>query len=133
MSVNDKKNITRDSIDTDVTFTDSVSRNSSFTDHGDTDENDIAVELPIIKKGNKTTVHYNGLLNNNGAEKVYLHYGFDGWKHTNTVPMKKSHGRCYSMQVNVDGRNEMNFCFKDNSDHWDNNSGSNWSVGIESK
>lgn len=98
----------------------------------DNDPKDIYVELPDVKKGKKTTVHYSGILNNSGAEKIYLHYGFDGWNNTSTVPMKKTHDGCYSMEIDVRGNNEVNFCFKDSADNWDNNSGTNWNVGITS-
>ncbi len=91
----------------------------------------ISIELPVVKKGIKTSVSYNGILNNSGADKVYLHYGFDGWKNTETVPMYKTHGN-YSTEVKVEGKNELNFCFKDNANNWDNNNGANWKVNINS-
>ncbi|MBC8059397.1 MAG: carbohydrate-binding protein [Clostridiaceae bacterium] len=95
-------------------------------------DNSIAIELPVVKKGNKTSVCYNGILSNSGAEKVYLHYGFDGWRNTETVPMYKSNHGSYSTEVKVDGKEVLNFCFTDNANNWDNNNGSNWTVGIDS-
>lgn len=94
-------------------------------------DNNISIELPEVKKGDKTSVRYNGLLTNSGAEKVYLHYGYDGWKNTETVPMKKDVTGSFSTEIKVKGNSEINFCFKDNADNWDNNSGSNWKVEID--
>jgi len=129
MSNNDRKfnnrKINNRTINEDIIFTSSV--------NNDTEENDIFVELPEVKKGEKTTVHYNGILNNSGAERVYLHYGFDGWNNTSTIPMKKTHEGCYSMEIDVKGKDEVNFCFKDSANNWDNNSGSDWKVGITSR
>lgn len=96
------------------------------TDHS------ISIDLPQIKHGKKTEINYNGILSTSGAEKLYLHYGFDGWNNAETVPMRKTHHGNYSAHIKVDGRNELNFCFKDNANNWDNNSGANWKVGINS-
>lgn len=101
-----------------------------FQDTTISDKN-IAIELPVIKKGNKATVSYNGLLTNSGAEKVYLHYGFDGWNSAETIPMYKTHGS-FNTEIKVTGKQELNFCFKDNAENWDNNSGTNWKVQIHS-
>ena len=106
-------------------FQDTTSTNTVVADKN------ISVELPIVKKGNKATVTYNGLLNNCGAEKVYLHFGFDGWKDAETIPMYKNHGS-YNTEIRMTGREELNFCFKDNADNWDNNSGKNWTIKIHS-
>ena len=97
-----------------------------------TTDSNIAIELPVVKKGNKASVSYNGILSSSGAEKVYLHYGFDGWNNTETVPMYKSNHGAYNTEVKVDGRDVLNFCFTDNANNWDNNNRSNWTVGINS-
>lgn len=93
-------------------------------------DNEIAIELPKVGENEKTTVRYNGLLTNKGAEKVYLHYGFDNWTNTNTVPMSKSSRGSYTTEIKVKGKDSLEFCFKDNANNWDNNNGSNWSVDI---
>ena len=90
----------------------------------------ISVELPDVKRGDKACVSYNGILTNSGSEKVFLHYGFDDWKGTDTVPMRKDHNGSYSTEVKVEGENELDFCFKYSANNWDNNNGSNWKIGI---
>lgn len=124
MSINDRR-INDRTIKDDIISTGSLSGNI----HG----NDAFVGLPEVKKGQKTTVHYNGILNDSGADNVYLHYGFDGWSNTSTIPMKKTHDGCYAAQIDVKGKDEVNFCFKDSANNWDNNNGTDWKAEITSR
>ncbi|NMA52115.1 MAG: hypothetical protein GX949_03785, partial [Peptococcaceae bacterium] len=43
--------------------------------------------------------------------------------------MEHRHGG-WEKVVHLDKGNQLNFCFKDGSDHWDNNNGSNWAYKI---
>ena len=83
-------------------------------------------------KGGLQEIGYRGLLARHGADKVYLHYGVDGWKNPKTVPMEKRSDGSFSCQISCDAERSIDFCFKDSADHWDNNSGWNWSVDIKS-
>jgi hypothetical protein len=81
-----------------------------------------------IKAGGKVKIKYNGLLAGSGADKVYLHYGVDGWKKPQTIPMEKS-GNYFETEVKITASvRHMDFCFKDCADHWDNNTGLNWTA-----
>lgn len=101
--------------------------------HNDCNASDnIIIELPKLCKGEKTAVKYKGLLNKNGADKVYLHYGFDGWKNVQTVEMEEAQNGMFFTHVKVDGNEEINFCFKDAANNWDNNNGINWTTEITS-
>lgn len=91
----------------------------------------IIIDLPEVKHGSKTMVTYNGILSNKGADKVYMHYGFDGWHNTDTQPMKKNINGCFNAEVQVRGHHQMEFCFKDSANNWDNNNGTNWKVDID--
>jgi hypothetical protein len=107
----------------------------NINSHNDQDSafsDNISIELPEVKRGNNTTVSYNGLLTNSGAEKVFLHYGYDGWKNAETIPMKRDIRGAFNTEIKVKDGTELNFCFKDNADNWDNNSGINWKVEINS-
>ncbi len=84
-------------------------------------------------KGSLEEIGYRGLLARHGADKVYLHYGVDGWKSPMTVPMSKKTDGSFSCQVSCTGDRCIDFCFKDSADHWDNNSGHNWSVPVNRK
>ena len=93
-------------------------------------DSDISI-LPDVKKGSETFISYSGILNNSGADRVYLHYGFDGWSHPDTVAMNKSVSGAFNTEIKVNGKNELNFCFKDSANNWDNNNGSDWKVEID--
>lgn len=87
--------------------------------------------LPDVKRGCKTSVNYDGILAQHHADRVYLHYGFDGWNSVNTIQMDKSSGSgTFTTEIKVNGRNELNFCFKDSANNWDNNNGCDWTVDI---
>lgn len=77
--------------------------------------------------GNQVNVCYTGLLNNSGADKVFLHYGYSdpqNWRDTTTASMERT-PRGWEMSVPM--RNHtMAFCFKDSANNWDNNNGHNW-------
>lgn len=95
-----------------------------------TEENSIIIGLPELSKGEKTSVIYSGLLSKKGADKVYLHYGFDGWNNVNTIAMSEAQNGVYTAKLKVDGDREINFCFKDDANNWDNNYGINWKTEI---
>ena len=102
-----------------------------LTQQSDIEENTITIELPQIKHGNSASVTYNGTLSNSGADRVFLHYGYDGWHNTDTIAMKKDIKGNFSTEIKVRGHEEMNFCFKDSANNWDNNNGMNWKVNID--
>jgi hypothetical protein len=71
------------------------------------------------------------MLNQHGTQRLYLHYGFDGWNDAETVLMSKTNHNTYATNVRVNGDRELNFCFKDGANNWDNNNGADWKVGIK--
>jgi|SRR5690554_100281 len=76
-------------------------------------------------------VKYQGLLKESGADEVFLHYGFDGWKPpAKTVKMERLPDGSFGVDVNFQGEREINFCFKDPADNWDTNNGTNWNINV---
>ena len=90
----------------------------------------VDVEPYPIKAGSKAKIRYNGLLSQCGADKVYLYYGVDGWKKPQTIPMERVGDRFETEVKTAASVQHVDFCFKDSADHWDNNSGSNWSADV---
>lgn len=76
------------------------------------------------------TVVYDGLLKNAGADRVFIHYGFDGWTNPGTEEMRREQDGNFSGSILMQGTSECNFCFKDSADNWDTNNGWNWSTDI---
>lgn len=89
------------------------------------DERIILEPSPVIS-GGKVKIAYRGLLKNAGANEVYLHYGFDGWKDRSTVKMSRSPGDVFITEIKAVADEKIDFCFKDSAGNWDNNSGQNW-------
>jgi hypothetical protein len=86
-----------------------------------------------VQRGGIEEIGYRGILARQGADKVYLHYGADGWKNPKTVPMNRRADRSFSCEITCEGEKSIDFCFKDSADHWDNNSGHNWYVPVSRK
>ncbi|MEW6173705.1 MAG: carbohydrate-binding protein [Bacillota bacterium] len=84
---------------------------------------------PAIK-GRDVFIRYDGLLKNSGADRVFCHYGYDGWKNTSTAEMRREHDGSFAVSLPAHGNAEMNFCFKDSAANWDNNAGWNWLTDI---
>ena len=90
----------------------------------------ISFEIPEVKRGEVVTVKYCGDLTQHSDGNVYLHYGFDGWKNTATVPMARVDSDECSTSILVHGRKEINIAFKDDANHWDNNNGQDYKIEI---
>ncbi len=75
------------------------------------------------------TIIYNGLLAQSGTSQVYLHTGLgNSWDKEYDHRMEPiSAGWEKTLQME---NNEMNFCFKDSANNWDNNNGQNWSFTL---
>jgi len=84
------------------------------------------------RPGDTVHVNYQGLLKNSGANEVYLHYGFDSWsKGITTVKMNRNENGDFGSDIPFNESHEINFCFRDNANNWDNNNGFNWTVHTE--
>lgn len=87
---------------------------------------------PLSEDGRQISILYKGLLANQGSGSVYLHYGYgeqQNWLEATDQPMEQNNGG-WEKVVRIEKGNQLNFCFKDNSNHWDNNSGTNWAYRI---
>ncbi len=82
---------------------------------------------PITPDGKDVKVIYDGLLAKSGAMQVYMHSGFgkrNQWQDVYDHRMEKT-GRGWEKSLNMES-NQLNFCFKDCAENWDNNNGENW-------
>ena len=87
---------------------------------------------PLSGDGREVSILYNGLLARSGAGQVYLHFGFGengNWREIKIQPMERSNGG-WEKTVKLEGDSQLNFCFKDGVENWDNNSGNNWAYRI---
>jgi hypothetical protein len=92
--------------------------------------NGVAINEDPIGVNHSLDIKYAGLLRNSGASDVLLHCGIDGWKETQDVWMQRQKDGTFTAQVKAAAAHEVNFCFKDTANNWDNNNGWNWKVGV---
>ncbi len=81
-------------------------------------------------KDRHATIRYEGLLQKCGADRVFIHYGFDGWKSNSFAEMRREPDGSFACSIPMQGNSECNFCFKDAANNWDNNNGWNWATDI---
>lgn len=77
--------------------------------------------------GNQINIAYDGLLSKSGADRVFLHCGYDdpqNWRDVTTIGMDRT-TRGWEKAVPMKNHT-ITFCFKDSANNWDNNSGFNW-------
>lgn len=76
-------------------------------------------------------INYHGLLVNDGADGVLVRYGRDGWQDVKDAWMEKQPDGSFAATLKDTSKKELNLCFKDTADHFDNNNGWNWSTGMK--
>jgi len=87
------------------------------------------VEVKAGAYNNEVAVRYDGLLKKSGADRVFIHYGGGSPTHWNSIATQEmdctTRGFEKTMRVS---ETQAHICFKDSADHWDNNSGHNWTI-----
>lgn len=72
---------------------------------------------------------YSGILAKDGAKDIYAVVGQEEngkWKDVKYYPMHKADEQTYEVLFPVRSLQNINLAFKDGADHWDNNSGRNY-------
>lgn len=87
---------------------------------------------PLSEDGKEVSILYTGLLAQSDAGQIYLHCGFGDkydWSEINSQPMERRN-EGWEKIIRVEKGNQLNFCFKDSVNNWDNNNGTNWAYRI---
>ncbi|HBV96772.1 MAG: hypothetical protein JL50_15670 [Peptococcaceae bacterium BICA1-7] len=82
---------------------------------------------PMTESGREVKIRYKGLLAESGASGVLMHFGFgeqEGWKKVDSKQMEKTFDGWEAIVAMEDS--QLNFCFRDIAQNWDNNNGLNW-------
>lgn len=92
----------------------------------------VKVEPVPMTRQDQVTVAYDGLLARAGAQQIYLHcgYGPGDWRRVREYAMERRPEGHWEAKVTLDDGGRFSFCFRDNANNWDNNSGRNWSYEI---
>lgn len=111
-----------------------LGRNRTDQEIGSFDDSRVVFQPRWNENGETVHIDYQGLLKDSGAESVFLHYGFDSWNaEVATVMMEREENGKFGVDIPAHfGHNhhEINFCFKDSANNWDNNNGWNWTVSL---
>jgi hypothetical protein len=82
---------------------------------------------PLSDSGKEVRIRYNGLLSASGADRVFMHFGFgdrEGWQNVASRVMDRTF-EGWEASVSMQD-SQLNFCFRDTAQNWDNNNGLNW-------
>lgn len=86
----------------------------------------ITLNPTVPSFGDKVKVVYDGLLVKSGASEVFAHVGFgNNWTNSFDYKMSKS-GNVFETTIPVTSHEQLNICFKDAANNWDNNAGLNY-------
>lgn len=95
------------------------------------DQNVVKLSKSNMAVGDQVTITYKGWLAENGAENVYAHLGYgEAWEELSDVKMKKEKNGEFKAKLKLKTAGELNMCFKDDWNNWDNNNSSNYSFEV---
>lgn len=95
-------------------------------------EDKIYFDTEKLIEGKTAKLTYKGTLAQNGAEEVYVHYGFGLlWENLQEVKLEKVGDCTFEAEISICCPESINFCFRDENNHWDNNEAQNYTAPIE--
>jgi len=94
-------------------------------------QNGVYIDEAALYEGNKAKLKYSGYLHKNGAQEIYVHLGFGLlWENLTEIKMIKTND-FYETDIPLAKADSLNFCFRDNSNNWDNNLYQNYSFEVK--
>ena len=86
-----------------------------------------------LVENSKVKISYTGTLFQNASADVSIHYGFgSNWDNISDIKMEKTE-LGFQIEINLLESDTFNFCFYNENNEWDNNSGNNYVFAIEKK
>ncbi len=89
--------------------------------------------IPIA--GEKLKINYAGYLAENPDNTIFVHVGYTdnttNWTDVTNVQMYKNSNNDFEAIIPLKPKTKLNFTFYDAADHWDNNSGSDYTYDIK--
>lgn len=92
--------------------------------------NGVEISQDPVGVNHDVQITYAGLLKSSGADRVCLHCGIDGWKNPKDQMMTRNPDGTFGATIKASAAHEVNFCFKDSANNWDNNNGWNWRIRV---
>jgi len=86
-----------------------------------------------LVENSKVKISYTGSLFQNASSDVSIHYGFGpNWDNVSDAKMEKTE-LGFQTEIELISSETFNFCFHNENNEWDNNSGNNYVFQIEKK
>ena len=86
-----------------------------------------------LLKNSTVKISYTGLFFENGAEEVYIHYGFGTyWDNLSEIKMEKTE-LGFQAEINLIDSDSFHFCFRNENNEWDNNNYENYIFPLETQ
>ena len=84
-----------------------------------------------LVRNSKVKISYTGKLFEENSKDVFLHYGYGNeWENLSEIKMEKTE-LGYQTEIELISNNNLNLCFRDSNNNWDNNNSQNYSFPIE--
>ncbi len=83
-----------------------------------------------LVEGRTAKLTYKGILAENGANEIYVHFGFGLlWNNLQEIKLDKVDDH-FETEISLISCDDLNFCFRDENNNWDNNEAKNYSAPI---
>ena len=90
----------------------------------------VSFDTDNLVEGRTVKLIYNGPLLENGAKEVYVHFGFGLlWNNLQEIKLDKVDNH-FETEISLISCDDINFCFRDENNNWDNNDAKNYSAPI---
>lgn len=90
----------------------------------------ILFDTDKLIEGRAVKLTYNGALVEGGASEIYVHFGFGLlWDNLQELKLEKVDG-AYETEITLTSSENINFCFRDENNNWDNNNAQNYTAPI---
>lgn len=84
-----------------------------------------------LVENSKIKISYIGQLFQDSSNEVFIHYGFgSNWDNVTDIKMEKTE-LGFQAEINLLEGDTFNFCFRNESENWDNNDGKNYIFPLE--
>lgn len=83
-----------------------------------------------LVEGRTAKLTYKGILVDNGANEIYVHFGFGLlWDNLQELKLNKLNDG-FEAEIKLISNDDINFCFRDENNNWDNNEHQNYTAPI---
>jgi hypothetical protein len=95
-------------------------------------EETVYFDTDTLVEGRTAKLTYKGNLAIPTANEIYVHYGFGLlWENIQEIKLDNIDDNTYETEVNIaPSYDSINFCFRDDSNNWDNNEAKNYTAEI---